>query len=75
LWAVQVLHSRCFYEANLGRHLSVPGGWLSVCKGQLAGGGGWGGGAGGWKEDQNHWHTHCHRAPASCKPHALESRP
>ncbi|GBF87434.1 hypothetical protein Rsub_00145 [Raphidocelis subcapitata] len=25
LWAVQVLHSRCFYEANLGLHLSVPG--------------------------------------------------
>jgi hypothetical protein len=25
LWAVQVLHSRCFFDPSLGLHLSVPG--------------------------------------------------
>lgn len=29
LWAVSALHSRCFFDAGLGLHLSVPGepGW------------------------------------------------
>jgi hypothetical protein len=30
LWAAQVLHSRCFYDAGLGLHLSVPGGCASI---------------------------------------------
>lgn len=28
LWAVQVLHSRCFFDPSMGLHLSVPGGRL-----------------------------------------------
>lgn len=31
LWAVQALHSRCFYDPTMGLHLSVPGG-VSWCR-------------------------------------------